>query len=499
MPFEIRTGPRGPSPLWDGRQLASAYDPAREALAWAETRGTSGSLVFVAGDPLGLGAQALEARGIRTAVLLPGAAARPYLPPGLTAWAPEEGDIEPFLQTVFDRWGPDAVSWEVWPAFERLAPETALDWGLRFRDFYRTIQGSWLTQKRFGRQFWRNSLRNYLDWNRRLHPTPGDRPVVIAASGPSLDEGLGLLAQDRGAFDLWALPSSIETLVRRGIRPDAAVATDGGYYAREHLQRLAGTSVPVLAALSSAADPVLSQRPCYFFSQGMPIERALLEARGGPVPEVPSQGTVAVTALRLALEATRGPVLIAGLDLAFRDLRGHTSPHTVDRQIEARAGRLEPAEGLWAQRTLAQATVLQAGVRTSPALLTYAGWFRTRARFSRPVYQIAPTAVRWDSMAEVSWDQARGLWRTPGSRPVTWTEGEGGTRESRRRDVEGALDRLGRRVTQSPEDDPWLLEAAQTAVPEAVEEAFRQRRRGQPGSVKDALVRYLGTVKEDLW
>ena len=79
-------------------------------------------------------------------------------------------------------------------------------------------------------------------------------------------------------------------------------------------------ALPILIA----PDPVLKNRACLFFSQGMPVEQALLSAMGPRYPEVPSQGTVAVTALRLALEATTGPVLIAGLDLAFRDLRGHT-------------------------------------------------------------------------------------------------------------------------------------------------------------------------------
>jgi len=417
------------------------------------------------------------------------------------AWAPGESTLEAFLQDLFDSTGPDAVVWEVWPAFERWAPEVVLDWSSRFRDHFRTVQGSWLTNRRMGPRFWRNAVRNLMDWERPVRLVPGNKPIVIAASGPSLDDGIALLEQNRGRFDLWALPSSFETLVQRGLLPDAGIATDGGFYAREHLQRLAATRVAVMAALGSAPDPVLKNRPCLFFSQGLAIERDLLEAWGSPFLEVPSQGTVAVTALRLALEATSGPVFIAGLDLAFRDLRGHTSPHTVDRRFAALNHRLCPAEGQWADRLFAQATVVQNGVRTSPALVTYAGWFRSRAQFARPVYRIAASAVHWDSMTEVSWDQAPSLWKNQsGQQPSRWVEAPRVPADLRRQLLWEALNRMKARVSQAEENDPWLTTAARTAVPEALAAHFRATRRGgsEVARVRADFLAFLRELQEPL-
>ncbi|HTH14474.1 MAG TPA: 6-hydroxymethylpterin diphosphokinase MptE-like protein [Spirochaetia bacterium] len=500
MSFEIRHGSRGPLAFWDGRQLCSAYDPGREARTWAESLSAGpGSLVFVAGDPWGLASQALGTRGIRAIALLPGAAALPWVPEGVEAWAPGALALEDFLQEVFETTGPEAVVWELWPAFERQAGEVALDWSRRFRDLFRTVQGSWLTYRRFGPRFWTNAIRNYLGWDHPIQQTPGDRPLVIAASGPSLDDGLDVLARHRDRFDLWALPSSFETLVRRGLVPDAGVATDGGFYAREHLHRLAGTGVPILAALGSAPDRVLSASPCWFFSQSLPIERELL-ARHGAVPEVPSQGTVAVSALRLALEATTGPVFIAGLDLSFRDFRGHTSPHTVDRRLEARHGRFAPLEGLWAERLFDQAPLVHEGVRTSGALLTYALWFRSRARFRRTVYRIAPSALRWPTMVELGWDEAVALWqRARGTRVGKWEERKPQAREDRRRTVEEVLDRLVSQVGLASEHDPRLIEWARTAVPEALADEFRARRSGRGDApIRPALVQFFTGLREGL-
>lgn len=505
MGFEFLPGPRGPSPCWDGKRLTSAYDPEREAQRWAEAvPAESGSLVFVAGDPLGLASAALAARGVSAVALLPGRPARdqgaPEIPREVLSWAPEDGPLEAFLANVFETTGPDQVVWQLWPSFERLAPETALAWSRRFRDYYRTVQGSWLTHRRFGPRLWRNALRNLLEWEHPVSLVPGDRPLVIAASGPSLDDGLALLAAHRDEFDLWALPSSFETLVRRGLAPDAGVATDGGFYAREHLHRLAGTRVPVLAALSSAPDPVLASLPGLYFSQGLPIERGLLTEWGSPWPEVPSQGTVAVTALRLALGATTGPVYIAGLDLAYRDLRGHTSPHTVDRRLDALHQRLAPAEGLWAERLFEQATVVHDGARTSPALLTYARWFASQARFPRAVHRIAPSAVRWDGMVELAWNQAPVHWSScPGKRRVGWTPLlRAPDRAARRQAAARALKALDAKIRASAADDPWLIETARTAVPEALAEDFQARRLGKSSDrARTELAPFLENLREE--
>jgi hypothetical protein len=457
-------------------------------------------LVFVAGDPWGLACQALAQRGIKAIALLPGAEALAQVPDGVEAWGGDQ-PLEGFLESVFDTQSPEGVVWEVWPAFERQAPALVRDWSMRFRNVFRAVQGSWLTQRRFGARFWTNTLRNFLDWDQPARLIPGSRPLVIAASGPSLDDGLAALARNRDQFDLWALPSSFETLVRRGLGPDAGVATDGGFYAREHLHRLANTEVPLLAALSSAPDRVLRNRKCWFFGQGFALESALAEALGLSLPQVPSQGTVAVTALRLALEATTGPVFIAGLDLCYRDLRGHTSPHTVDRKLGALHHRLTPGESQWASRLYEQATVVSEGVKTSPALLTYALWFQTRARFSRPVYRIAPSPVHWDAMTEVSWTRAEALWRSsPPGRAIGW-EGYPAwpNRQARQVAALRALDSLADRALRAQPNDEWLIQAARTAVPGALADDFRSRRAGRPSSgVPVALADFLVGLKQGL-
>jgi hypothetical protein len=492
MPLEIRMGSRGVTALWDGRQLASAYDAAREAERWAAEQSVEpGALVFVAGDPWGLASAALAARGAVAVALLPGTAAKPHLPAGVAAWAPEDHPLESFVRDTLDEWGPDAVVWLVWPAFERHAPELSLDWSRRFRDVYRAVQGSWLTQTRFGPRFWTNAVRNLGGWERAASLRPGTRPIVIAASGPSLEDSLSAIAEHRTRFELWALPSSFEVLLKRGLIPDAAVATDGGYYAREHLQRLAGTRVPILAGLSSAPDPVLIERPCLFFSQGLSVERELLAALIPSHGEVPSQGTVAVTAIELALASTTAAVFIAGLDLSFRDFRSHASPHTGDRKLESRQTRLAPRESLLAEGVFSQAPVTVDGVRTAPALLTYASWFRSSAHFARTVYRVEPSALRWPSMTDVSTAQAEALWRSASGTPAVWTSPPSWpSRALRAAAVTQALNTLLERARTDTGD--WLRETARTGAPRALADDFRVKRTGQASDhARTALIEFI--------
>ena len=54
--------------------------------------------------------------------------------------------------------------------------------------------------------------------------------------------------------------------------------------------------------------------PVFFLGQPVVFEKALLDAAGVSAPVIPPHGTVAATAIELALASTSGPVIVAGLD-----------------------------------------------------------------------------------------------------------------------------------------------------------------------------------------
>jgi len=496
LDFRKEEGTRGPRYLVNGKSLVSVYDPEKEARQWAASI-TSGpeALVFLVGEPTGLAARELALQsGCRVVRLVPHASC-------LTGqdrswcWVPEDSDLGRFLSDVLERCGPAQVQWHLWPAFERAAPQEAGEWTRVFRDTYRIAQGSWLTTKHSGRRWWRNSLRNFVGWEHPVDLQPGSRPIVVAASGPSLDAGWQVLAQERARFDLWALPSSISALRVRGLTPDVVVTTDGGYWAAEHLHRLNGAPTTVLSALSGAADAVLERSPTWFFGQGLPWENELLATLPFPAAVVPSQGTVAVTALNLALAATSGAVFVAGLDLAWTDFRAHVSGHTVDRRLAPVAGRYTPWEGLLAQRCFEQATIsLGSGERTSAAMKTYALWLGTATRFSRLVHRVAPGSVRVAGMADVSWHELANHLRAASGQPVRSIARDGRTwpdRNRRRELAAAALESVGQRALDANWSWETWMKWSLAVVPDEVQLAQRSPTPARVEAVRDGLVAFL--------
>ncbi len=499
MDFRKEEGPRGPRYLVNGKTLVSAYDPAKEAREWAADKTADAtSLVFLVGEPLGLAASALSGlTGCQVIRLLPHGDC-PGANDSAGCWWPGSTRLGDFLRQLFDRFGPAQVQWLVWPAFERAAPEEARNWTLEFRDAYRIAQGSWLTVRHSGRQWWRNTLRNFVGWERPCTLSLGNRPIVLAASGPSLDEGWVILAQHRHLFDLWALPSSFSALKLRGLVPDVAVATDGGFWAREHLHQLAGVPTVFFSALSGAPDEVLERAPTRFFGQGLPWESALLATLPGGPFVVPSQGTVAVTALNLALAATTGAVYVAGLDLAWRDYRGHVSGHTVERRLVPDVGRLTPWESLLAERCFLQAPVtLSPGVRTSAGMRTYALWLGSQQRFARPVVRVAPSPVVLPGMPGVSWSELDELLRGSSGRPVAMTAAETGLwpdRKAREQRVAEVLNALRARTHAKSWTESELMDWASTVVPDEVQRWQRSPGPATLAAVSNGFSAFLATL-----
>ncbi len=269
-----------------------------------------------------------------------------------------------------------------------------------------------------GRIWIRNSLANFLHVPRVLAGTlcaPG-RPVVIAAPGPSLEEAGPVLSEARSLFELWALPSSCPFLMDSGLIPDLVVMTDPGFYSMHHLH-FAAPPCPLAMPLSASrgcwslpAGGKHPGSPVFLLEQPVLFEKALLEAAGVAAPIIPPHGTVAATAINLALAFTSGPVIVAGLDMAARDLRSHARPNAFDRLLHLQASRLEPHASLTFHRAAALGSTIgssASGLRITPALHTYAGWFDADpGGATGRVHRLLPSAVPIRSMSPLD---ARGL------------------------------------------------------------------------------------------
>ena len=408
--FAAKSGSR--SLRVDGIALHSPYDPVHEARRFVrEGLGTDPpATVLVLGEGLGYVGDAVVD-------LFPGArviqvhysaeVSRLSRPPTGPAWAPgEKPDLATFLLSHIGELDVEGLRVIEWPPSARSSPSVSRQANDAVRGVIQQLNGSLVTTIGAGRRWIRNSIANFLAFESVLvgAPCAEDRPVLVAAPGPSLEESVKLIRAVLPLVDLWALPSSLPLLREEGIEPDLVVMTDPGHFSIHHLAyALPGCplAMPISAARGFWNLPARTdgQPPAVPFLLSQPgfLEEALLDAAGVRAPRVPPHGTVAATALDLALASTRAPVIVAGLDMCLRDTCSHARPNAFDTLFHLRASRTAPHDGLvywWSVEQHATRLEGATGVRTSLSLRTYAGWFnQVDAEEGRTVYRLLPSPV----------------------------------------------------------------------------------------------------------
>jgi hypothetical protein len=219
------------------------------------------------------------------------------------------------------------------------------------------------TLRGFSEKWIRNSISNLLadrgDGN-IFNMVPGCSAIVIAASGPGLDESIPVMREYRDKFLLCALPSSIEALYWSDLVPDIIINADAGYWARFHLTRLVKfgkrEKKPFLFSSLSAGIPSESRSfsfTDYFSGIGFFIEQdSPFATASSPLLQLPARGTVAANALDICTSFTSGNIFLAGLDLAAHDLQFHVKPHSFDTIFHSMSDRYHPELGIRFQRAL---------------------------------------------------------------------------------------------------------------------------------------------------
>lgn len=403
---ELRAARSGqPTALVDGRYLNSPYDPVAEAERFAAgcLGGEPPAAVLLLGAEVGHALAALRQRCPEArllAVFYDRELAARSTPGPWAVWHPGAGEpLLDFLRRALEEPALEGLVVLEWPASARLFPAVSAEAHRQVAQLLREQRGSLATTAVLGRRWLRNCLRNFVEIGQVLAPPPrGERrPVLIAASGPSLERALPLLSVPRRRFLLWSLPSAVECLLARGLEPDLVVQTDSSWYARAHLSCLQAPPVPVAMPLAAATGAWRLPGGTLLLAQDAAYENELLAAAGYPAPRALPQGTVAATALQLALGWSLGPVVFLGLDLCFEDLRGHARPNLFERSLEQGVFRLEPREQrlfAWAEAQAPRRLPGPGRLRTGRALETYAGWFASlRLPDADRLYRLLPSAV----------------------------------------------------------------------------------------------------------
>lgn len=377
-----------------GRALHSTRDPEREARRFLDERlKTDPSGFIVLGSCLGYIESAIEQRYPalpRYTIQYDESFRAREVDAVREAWYPGSSEsLETFLLSRLDPADLDGLAILDWPPASQAYPEEAARCLDSVKKAVLTMNGSANALQAFGPACILNAARSAAFGRRYLRLKPGSlsKAVVIAAAGPSLEDSLAELCENRSSYVLLALSSASRALSHSGIRPDLIISSDPGYWAGLHLAGLPWTDVPLAFPLSARVPRhILASWPLVAIHGGNGFEASLSASLSLPALALPETGTVAATALDLALRLSRGPVVFCGLDLSSEDIRSHCRPHAFDHFYQGSASRLQPA---YSTAFFREAGNEKKGrYRVSPQLATYAAYFARVAQREQRVFAL---------------------------------------------------------------------------------------------------------------
>jgi hypothetical protein len=253
------------------------------------------------------------------------------------------------------------------------------------------------TLKRFGRRWVRNLSRNM----RAICDFPGisrlaglaaaasgegsSLPVFLAAAGPSLDKTGPLLRDIYRRCIVVAVDTSLRFFIKNGVEPDFVLVVDPQFWNSRHLDFCTCERTALIA--ESAVYPPVLRLPFKniflcgsLFPLGMFIEKQV-----DPKGRLGAGGSVATTAWDFARILGGQEIWIAGLDLAYPNLKTHFRGARFEERANSLSGRLNPAE-TWIVRALRDGIPFKARsaygepVLTDRRLSLYAAWFENQFR-----------------------------------------------------------------------------------------------------------------------
>jgi hypothetical protein len=246
-----------------------------------------------------------------------------------------------------------------------------------------------------------------------LFPSPLSLPLVVAGAGPGLEEAMPLLKEGRwkGRMLILAVSSAVPAMDSRGLMPDLVVSTDGGNWARLHLNEcwrriFSGETGWLCAGLAAALTAVLPSQcagiPILPINDGSLWQRIVLSGLGIPSLALPQRGTVSASALDLAFYLSCGKIYLCGLDLALKDIRSHARPYSFDALWEKNEGRLHPVYS----QNFARALALRAGGSHG----IYASWFgRQLGAWPKRIFSLGKNHPVFEGISSPDFERELGL------------------------------------------------------------------------------------------
>ncbi len=370
----VSTGSGFPTVYVGDLALHSRYNPPAEAEKYINSLNFRGGVrFFILLEPgLGYAAEVLRKNFPHTVILnihVSDFFSRPEISScGGAAdgvWSPGSGEtLLHFLENHLPDTEAAAVAIVEWRPSQAAFGEAYLKLFAEIVEYIKRIDANKRTVDNFGRRWFKNVFKNLRLLKKSLRYHPFLSPIVITGAGPSLEETIPILMEQKKYASLFilAVSSSVPALLSACLQPDLILTTDGGNWALLHLYealRAKQRKVPAFAAAITAALPSqFAELPWLPISDGSLWQNLLLHSTGLPFAVLPQRGTVTATALDLAFKLSQGPIYITGTDLGHRDIKTHARPYSFERLLTDKESHFNP---VYSQTFMRASSIAAAG------------------------------------------------------------------------------------------------------------------------------------------
>ena len=222
------------------------------------------------------------------------------------------------------------------------------------------LAGDFSVQSHFGKIWQKNILTNlslaektkqFSDIAPSIDTT---KTAAIIAAGPSLDQSVSVLKNERERFFIIATDTAFSALLRQGIESDAVVSIDGQAVSHEHyLVPLPQKTLYVfdLCAPSSAVRKALAaSKNVILIETGHPLAQYASHYAGSEhfLHLNAGSGTVTIAAADFAKRAGFSHIVFFGADFSYIHGKPYARGTYLERSFYARASRLHSAEHSYA-------------------------------------------------------------------------------------------------------------------------------------------------------
>jgi len=204
------------------------------------------------------------------------------------------------------------------------------------------VSSDYSVQAYFGMRWFANIIRNLDAAQHQNRSAPPIREAAICAAGPSLDDQIPLLLEQKSAKkELFVISAdtALPALLHRGLRPDAVVSIDCQHISYYHFMGTDCADIPLF--LDIASPPMLSgfSKKPFFFSGGHPLA-AYVSQQWRPLPLLDtSGGNVTYACLSLAERLGAQHITVYGADFSYPDGRVYARGTYIYPFFERRQGR----------------------------------------------------------------------------------------------------------------------------------------------------------------